>query len=102
MFCVVANSILTGLHPPDLCHNKVVVNIALGILQAFAGQGYFVLTKLVQDVNRHLLKFESKEFTTGFRCCGTALFWYIAETGSNSLLSKVLVFCSDSYLLEIF
>ena len=41
VFCVVANSILTGLHPPDLCHNKVVVNIALGILQAFAGQGYF-------------------------------------------------------------
>lgn len=39
VFCVVANSILTGLHPPDLCHNKVVVNIALGILQAFAGLG---------------------------------------------------------------
>jgi len=34
---------------------------------------------------------EWTEFTTGFRCCGTALFWYIAETGSNSLLSKVLV-----------
>ena len=39
MFCVVANSILTGLHPPDLCHNKVVVNIALAFYRHLQDRG---------------------------------------------------------------